>query len=151
MQDSRLKWKQISLISWMSVAKQEFKPRTWWYESLDSPHMLPKELNLKRKTQTKHLAQLWGSYLSQDITEITSLFGVRKTKQSGLAKRKPPATMSRQARSNLFLFFSRRLRRIILVFISQTSPFQKIILWNLLGKLTWLSLALGWPPHALQN
>lgn len=92
-----------------------------------------------QRTEPKKRRHRWAlgttlsSYLSQDITEITSLFGVKKNKAVWFSQRKPPSNNVEQARSNLFLFFSMWLPEVILVFISQTSPFQKIILWNLLG------------------
>lgn len=48
----------------------------------------------KTQNTDEHLAQLCCPYLSRDITEITSLFGIKKNRAVWLGQRKPLATMS---------------------------------------------------------
>lgn len=83
------------------------------------------------------LGMTWLSYLSQDITEVTSPFGIKKTKPL-LWLAKAPSNNVEHASSNLFLFFSMRLPEVILVFISSNFSFSKDNSLKSSGKLTWL-------------
>lgn len=99
---------------------QSCNPRTPW------------GLHLRKNTHG-HLAQCCWALTTPRTLPVTSLLAAKKYIAVWLGQRKPQAKMSNKPGVICFYSFPCDCRRLSWFLLAQRSPFQEIILWNLLG------------------
>lgn len=109
----------------------------------------PQRAHLRRRTQMSP----WHNFAALTFPRtllVTSLFAMKRNKAVWVGQRKPPAAMSDKPGVICFCSFPCDCWRVSWFLLAQTSPLSKDNSLKSSGKLTWLNLALGWPPHALR-